>query len=96
MAEPAELTTRQSFHSGFFLRCCIEGTNHKGYAVAMKPNMDIKPLKSQRDYRRILKEIESLMNAKANTAQGDHLDVLVTLIEAWEAKHYPLDLPDAV
>ncbi len=58
--------------------------------------MDIKPIKNQRDYRRILKEIEGLMDAKRNTPEGDRLDVLVTLVEAWEAKHYPLDLPDAV
>jgi HTH-type transcriptional regulator/antitoxin HigA len=58
--------------------------------------MDIKPIKTQRDYRRLLKEIEGLMNAKRNTTEGDRLDVLVTLVEAWETKHYPLDLPDAV
>ena len=45
---------------------------------------------------RALKVIEGLMNAKRNTPQGDRLDVLVTLVEAWEAKHFPLDLPDAV
>jgi HTH-type transcriptional regulator / antitoxin HigA len=58
--------------------------------------MDIRPIKTQRDYRRVLKEIETLMNAKRNTAEGDRLDVLVTLVEAWEAKHYPLDIPDAI
>jgi HTH-type transcriptional regulator / antitoxin HigA len=58
--------------------------------------MEIAAMKTRRDYRRILKEIEILMNAKRNTPQGDRLDVLVTLVEAWEAKHYPLDLPDAV
>jgi HTH-type transcriptional regulator / antitoxin HigA len=58
--------------------------------------MDIEPIKIQRDYRRVLKEIESLMMAKHNTAEGDRLDVLVTLVEAWERKHYPLDLPDPV
>jgi len=58
--------------------------------------MDIAPVKSQRDYRRVLKEIEGLMNARRNTPQGDRLDVLVTLVEAWERKHYPLDLPDPV
>lgn len=36
------------------------------------------------------------MNAKPDTPKGDRLEVLVTLVEAWEAKHYPLDLPDAV
>jgi len=58
--------------------------------------MQVTPIKSQRDYRRFLKEIESLMTAKRNTPDGERLDVLVTLVEAWEAKHYPLDLPDAV
>lgn len=58
--------------------------------------MDIAPIRSQRDYRRALKEIDGLMTAKRNTPEGDRLDVLVTLVEAWEAKHYPLDLPDAV
>jgi len=58
--------------------------------------MDIEPIKTQRDYRRVLKEIEGLMMAKRHTAEGDRLDVLVTLVEAWERKHYPLDLPDPV
>jgi HTH-type transcriptional regulator/antitoxin HigA len=58
--------------------------------------MDIIPIKTHRDYRRVLKEIEGLMHAKRNTPEGDRLDVLVTLVEAWEAKHYPLDLPDPV
>jgi HTH-type transcriptional regulator / antitoxin HigA len=58
--------------------------------------MEIKPIKSKRDHRRALKEIEGLMNAKRNTPEGDRLDVLVALVEAWEAKHYPLDLPDPI
>ncbi|MCE5180903.1 MAG: transcriptional regulator [Betaproteobacteria bacterium] len=58
--------------------------------------MDIKPLKTEADYRAVLKEIETLMHAKADTPEGDRLDVLVTLVEAYEAKHYPLDLPDPV
>src|SRR6202163_526679 len=56
--------------------------------------MDIAPIKSHRDYRRILREIEGLMKARRNSPEGDRLDVLVTLVEAWERKHYPLDLPD--
>ena len=48
--------------------------------------MDIEPIKTQRDYRRVLKEIEGLMLAKHNTPEGDRLDVLVTLVEAWERK----------
>lgn len=58
--------------------------------------MEIKPIKSARDYRHALKEIEGLMRARRNTPQGDRLDVLVTLVEAWEAKHYPIDLPDPI
>lgn len=58
--------------------------------------MDISPIKTGRDYRRALKEIEGLMTARRGTPQGDRLDVLVTLVEAWEAKHYALDLPDPV
>jgi HTH-type transcriptional regulator / antitoxin HigA len=58
--------------------------------------MDIAPIKTHRDYRRALKEIEGLMAAKRNTPEGDRLDVLATLVEAWEAKHYSLELPDPV
>ena len=58
--------------------------------------MEIKPIRTKRDYEAVLKEIERLMDAKRNSPEGDRLDVLVTLIEAYEAKHYPLDLPDPV
>jgi HTH-type transcriptional regulator/antitoxin HigA len=58
--------------------------------------MEIEPIRTHRDYRRTLKEIEGLMRAKRNSPEGDRLDLLVTLVEAWEAKRYPLELPDAV
>ena len=58
--------------------------------------MDIAPIRTHRDHRRALKEIEGLMGAKRNTPEGDRLDVLVTLVEAWESKHFPLELPDPV
>ena len=58
--------------------------------------MDIKPIKTKSDYRATLKEIESLMSAKANTPEGERLDVLVTLVEAYEARHFPLELPDPI
>jgi HTH-type transcriptional regulator / antitoxin HigA len=58
--------------------------------------MDIKPIKTKADYRAVLKDIEVLMAAKRNTPEGDRLDVLATLVEAYERVHYPLDLPDAV
>ena len=52
--------------------------------------MDIAPIKSNRDYRRVLKEIEGLMSAQRNSPEGDRLDVLVALVEAWERKPYRL------
>lgn len=58
--------------------------------------MNIKPVKTKADYKAALKEIESLMSARPNTPQGERLDVLVTLVEAYERKHFPLDLPDPV
>jgi HTH-type transcriptional regulator/antitoxin HigA len=58
--------------------------------------MEIAPIKTKRDYHRALKEIEGLMMAKQNSPEGDRLDVLVTLVEAFERKHYPLDLPDPI
>jgi len=48
--------------------------------------MEVPPIKSQRDYRRALREIEGLMSARRNTPEGDRLDVLVTFVEVWEAK----------
>ena len=58
--------------------------------------MNMKPIKTEADYRTTLKEIETLMAAKYLTPEGERLDVLVTLVEAYEAKHYPIDLPDPV
>ena len=58
--------------------------------------MQIKPIKTKRDYKAALWAIESLMTAKRNTPEGDRLDVLVTLVEAYEAAHFPLDLPDPI
>lgn len=58
--------------------------------------MEIRPIKSQADYHASLIEIESLMSAEADTPEGDRLDVLVTLVEAYERGHYPIDFPDPV
>lgn len=58
--------------------------------------MTIKPIKTERDYRKALKEIENLWDAKPNTSMGDRLDVLVTLVEAYEQKHYKFDPPDPI
>jgi HTH-type transcriptional regulator/antitoxin HigA len=58
--------------------------------------MNIRPIRTKRDYEAALRAIEPLMSARRNTPEGDNLDVLVTLVEAYEAKHFPLDLPDPV
>ena len=58
--------------------------------------MNIQPIKTDRDYRRVLREIEGLMDAKRDTPEGDRLDVLATLVEAWEQKHHAIDAPDAI
>ena len=58
--------------------------------------MEIRPIKSDADYKATLKEIETLMAAEADTPEGDRLDVLVTLVEAYERIHYPVDFPDPV
>lgn len=58
--------------------------------------MDIKPIKTKKDHDHALKRIEALMTAKANTPEGDELDILVTLVEAYEAKHYTIDAPDPI
>ena len=52
--------------------------------------MNIEPIKTRRDYRRALKRIKRLMTAKRGTPEGDCLDALVTRVEAWERRHYPL------
>jgi HTH-type transcriptional regulator/antitoxin HigA len=58
--------------------------------------MKIEPIKCERDYRRVLKEIDGLMDARANTADGDRLDVLATLAVAWEEKHHAIEAPNPV
>jgi HTH-type transcriptional regulator/antitoxin HigA len=58
--------------------------------------MEIKPVRTEADYRAALKEIETLMLAEPDTLEGEKLDVMSTLIEAYESRHYPLDLPDPV
>jgi len=58
--------------------------------------MEIKPIKTKADYRAALKEIEALMAAESDTPEGERLDVLVTLVEAHENKHYRFELPDPV
>jgi len=57
---------------------------------------NIKPIRTSRDHAKAMKEVESLWGAKSGTPKGDRLDVLATLIDAWEAVHYPMDPPDPI
>ncbi len=58
--------------------------------------MDIKPIKTEQDYQDTLAEIERLFDAEPGTPAADRLDVLVTLVEAYEAQYYPMPLPDPI
>jgi HTH-type transcriptional regulator/antitoxin HigA len=58
--------------------------------------MEIKPVRTNADYERTLREIERLWGAKAGTPDGDKLDILATLVEAYEQKHFPIDPPDPI
>lgn len=58
--------------------------------------MNIKPIKTEDDYKATLEIIETLMEAESGTPDVDLLDTLATLVEAYEAKHYPMDFPDPV
>jgi HTH-type transcriptional regulator/antitoxin HigA len=58
--------------------------------------MEIKPIRSHADHERALLEIQRLWGAKEGTAEGDRLDVLVTLVDAYETEHFPIDPPDPI
>jgi HTH-type transcriptional regulator / antitoxin HigA len=58
--------------------------------------MKINPLRTKADYERALREIERMWGAKEGTPQGNQLDVLATLVEAYEPKHFPIDPPDPI
>lgn len=56
--------------------------------------MEIKPIRSNADYQAALKEIENLLEGQPGTADGDRLDVIITLVEAYEREHFPIPEPD--
>jgi HTH-type transcriptional regulator/antitoxin HigA len=55
--------------------------------------MDLKPIKTEADYRQALAQIEQLFEAELNTPEGDQLEILTALVEDYEEKHHPIDLP---
>lgn len=58
--------------------------------------MDIRPIKTDEDYEAVLAELERLTDAEMDTPEGDRLDVLATLVDPYEAKHFPIEEPDPV
>ncbi len=57
---------------------------------------ELKPIRTQADHEAAMAEIERLWGAKIGTPEGDRLDVLATLVDAYETKHYPMDPPDPI
>ena len=60
--------------------------------------MDIKPIRTEQDYKAALKEVALLMESdpELGSNEGDRLDVLVTLVQAFESRHYAIELPDPI
>lgn len=58
--------------------------------------MDIRPIKTEQDYDSAMGRIEELWGAKRDTLEGDEFDLLVTLVESYEMKHYPIAPPDPI
>ncbi|MCH8183421.1 MAG: helix-turn-helix domain-containing protein [Proteobacteria bacterium] len=58
--------------------------------------MEIRPIKTNADYKAALKEIEGSMGAKKDSPEGDRLDVLATLVDAYEERRFPIKAPDPV
>ncbi len=58
--------------------------------------MDIKPIRGEADYEQALRRVEELWDSAEGSAESDELDILATLVEAYEQEHYPIDLPDPI
>ena len=58
--------------------------------------MELKPIKNKTEYKAALREVEALFNAPEGTPQADKLEVLVMLVERYEARHYPIPAPDPI
>ena len=56
----------------------------------------LRPLRTEKDYDEAMMEIERLWGAKAGTAEGDRLDIVATLVDAYEAAYYPMEPPDPI
>jgi HTH-type transcriptional regulator / antitoxin HigA len=58
--------------------------------------MDIKHIKTKKDYEKALQRLEFIFDAKPKTKEGDELEILGLLIEKYEDVHYPIDPPDPI
>ena len=58
--------------------------------------MELRPIRTKREYRTALKEVEALWDAPQRTREADRLEVLTLLIEAYERKHFPIEIPDPI
>lgn len=58
--------------------------------------MEIRAIHNEEDYQWALKEIDKLMDAKRNTPEGDRLDILATLVDVYEKKHFSIEDPDPI
>jgi HTH-type transcriptional regulator/antitoxin HigA len=58
--------------------------------------MNLKPIKTSQDHEAALKEIERLWGAEDGTPEGDRLDILLTLVDAYEEIHFPIDMPNPI
>jgi HTH-type transcriptional regulator/antitoxin HigA len=57
---------------------------------------EVRPIRTSEDYEAALAEVERLWGAETGTPDGDRLDVLATLVDAYEAEHFPMDPPDPI
>jgi HTH-type transcriptional regulator/antitoxin HigA len=58
--------------------------------------VEVRPIRTERDYDAALGEVEQLMGARFGTPEGDRLDILVTLVEAYEREHHSIEAPDPI
>lgn len=58
--------------------------------------MNLKPIRTKKDYEHALKRLETIFDAKKGTPEGDELEILGILIDQYEKEHFPIDLPDPI
>lgn len=58
--------------------------------------MNIRPIKSEPDYKMALKRLEEIFDAEVGTTESDEADILGLLVDEYEKKHYPIDAPDPI